>query len=742
MGKRISRRNFLKVSAATGATTVLVGYTLDIRPYRRTLEPPLRSPEEALPGEAVWYASTCGQCPAGCGIVVRIIEGRARKIEGNPEHPLNHGRLCARGQAGLQALYNPDRFPGPVRQSSRGSRDFRAMYWNDALDLLTDNLRYADPGTVAFLGGIMPDSLYDMATRFMKASGSPSPVVYDLLSALEGRTTLAAANEALFGAAVLPVFDVDRAQVVFSFGANFLETWLSPVFYGRSYGHMRQGKLSGRGYMVQFESRMSMTAASADEWVPIKPSTGGQVALAIGRIMADRKRAGDTAALYKDVSVGDIAEASGVSAEQLGRLARIFAHSDHALAIPGGVLAGHSNGREAVRAVQALNVAVGNLGKPGGLFLSPAVPADSLVTTSVPSSFSDVQALTERMKNGQVQVLMVHGANPVFELPESTGFREALGQVPFIVSFAPFADETAVQSDLILPDHTYLESWGYRFVAAGGERPIVSAQQPVVQPLHNTRSTAEVLLALAKRLGGAEAKALPWDSIRAYLRDTVGALQSVPGSLHAPTTDAFIEKWQAHGGWWTVQEASRVPKVTKEALSSALAVPTTEFAGDGQNYPFYLLPYPSMALSDGRGANQPFLQEAPDPMTTVAWNNWVEINPKTAAELKVTTGDIVKVTSPQGDIKLSVYVYPGIRPDTVAIPVGQGHSDYGRFAQGRGSNVMDLLAPLTEKAGGALAWAATRVKITPTGQRATPMLARTESAEGVKRGFRDAENPG
>ena len=736
MGEKISRRKFLKVGATAGATAVLAGCSSDLRPYRRPLEPSVRSPEDVLPGEAVWYASTCGQCPSGCGIVVRVIEGRARKIEGNPEHPLNRGRLCARGQAGLQALYNPDRFPGPVRQSARGSRDFQAVYWDDALDMLAGKLKEADPKSVAFLGGVMSDSLFDLAGRFMKGMGAEPPVAFDLLSALEGRTTLAAASKTLFGGPSLPVFDVGQADVVFSFGANFLETWLSPVYYGRSFGNMRGGQLHGRGYFVQFEPRMSMTAASADEWVPVKPGTEGLVAQAIGKIVAERRNAANVAGLYQDVVVGDIAEASGVSAEQLGRLARIFDKVDHALAIPGGALAGRNNGLEATLAVQALNVVVDNLGQPGGLAVSPDTPSESLVTAAIPSSYADVQALTERMKAGQVQVLMVHGTNPVFEMPEATGFREALGQVPFVASFAPCADETAVQADLVLPDHSYLESWGYRFVAAGGDRPIVSAQQPAVQPVHNTRSTAEVLLNLAQRLAGGAAEALPWKSVREYLQAAIGPLQELPGgNLHATSTEAFIEEWQGHGGWWTTQEKRGVPEVAKEALSSGLVVPNANFAGDAQEFPLYLLPYPSIALSDGRGANQAFLQEAPDPMTTAAWNNWVEINPETAAELGVADGDIVKVTSPQGEIEAVVYVYRGIRPDTVAVPVGQGHSDYGRFAQGVGSNVIDLLA-----AGDSWTWSATRVKIAATGKQRP--LARMEDPLGVSRGLRDAENPG
>jgi len=740
MAEMISRRKFLKVGATAGASVALASCTTDLRPYRRPLEPALRIPEEALPGEAVWYASTCGQCPAGCGIVVRVIEGRARKIEGNPEHPLNGGRLCARGQAGLQALYHPDRFPSAVRQSSRGSRDFRPLYWDDALNLLASKIDAADPASLVFLGGNMPDSLYDIASRFLEAIGAARPLVYDLLSTLEGRATLVAASKLLFGVEQLPVFDVAQARVVFSFGANFLETWLSPVYYGRSFGELRQGGVHGRGYLVQFEPRMSMTASNADEWIPLHPGTEGLVALAIGKLIAEKGGRRDVAAMYENVNVADAAATSGVSVERLEHLARIFSFADQSLAIPGGVLAGHTNGLEAAIAVQALNLVADNLGRPGGLFLSPSKPAESLTTTPVQGGFQDMRTLIERMNAGDVQVLMVHGANPVFELPESSGFRAALDNVPFVVSFAPFADETAVHADLILPDHTYLEEWGYRFVTGAGDRPTISAQQPVVKPVRDSRSTGEVLLAVAKRLGGAAAKALPWDSMRVFLREAVGTLQSVGGgNLQAPTAESFLEEWQAHGGWWSTQESLTSPD-GKAGNLSALAVPEPQFTGEEDQYPFHLLPYPSIALSDGRGANLPFLQETPDPLTTAMWRNWVEINPKTAAKLGIRDGDVVKVTSPHGEIEASAVLYPGVRPDVVCIPIGQGHSDYTRFAQGRGSNVIDLLAPAVGETAGELTWAATRVKIARTGKRAP--VSRMENVEGVTRGLRDAENPG
>ena len=156
-----------------------------------------------------------------------------------------------------------------------------------------------------------------------------------------------------------------------------------------------------------------------------------------------------------------------------------------------------------------------------------------------------------------------------------------------------------------------------------------------------------------------------------------------------------------------------------------------QFEGDQSAYPFHLYPYPSIVLTDGRGANLPWLQEAPDPMTTARWGTWVELNPVTAASLGVSDDDVVRVISPYGQLEAPVVVYPGIRPDVVAIPVGQGHRDYGRFAERRGSNPLALVAPVTDPATGALAWGATRVRLEPTGRKQT--LARLESLEGAGR---------
>lgn len=740
MKRKLARRDFLKI--ATG-TAVVTGFAPKIRHI--VLEPFVQPPEEALPGEANWYASTCRQCRAGCGIVVKVVNGRARKIEGNPIHPLNQGKLCARGQAGLQVLYNPDRLKNAVSQTGgRGSRHFEPLYWSEALDIVVDKIKnLSNPEGLAFLAGDMSDHLYRLVVQFMDAFGAPPPVLFDLHSALEGRATGIKHSQMFFAAPELPVYDLSRSEVIYSFGANFLETWMSPVNLSRAFGEMRQGQFGGRGLLVQFEPRLSATGASADEWIPTPPGTEGFVALAIGRIIVE-ERLGHVgshrphAVLYQNVDVREMAAASQIPADQLRRLARIFADANQAVAIPGGYLAGQKNGSASMLAVQALNLLVAQFGRLGGVYLSPLGPTHALRQTPVSStqnesvfSYEQIRDLVDRMNGGQVDLLLIHGANPVFELPQASGFAEAIKQVPFVISFNPFVDETAVWSDLILPDHTYLESWGYQVPAPGVNRPIVSGQQPVVQPLYDTRATADVFLNLAAQIGDPVAAALPWSDEVAYLQETAGELQgSSVGAYDARTRSGFWALWRQYGGWWSEKEVPREPEVT-EIVTRPLPVVQPVFEGEPEDYPYHLYPYPSIILSDGRGANLPWLQETPDPMTTASWGTWVELNPETASSLGVKDNDIVRVISPNGELEAPVIVYPGIRPDCVAMPVGQGHQDYGRFAQGRGNHPIQLVSPLVDPETDVLSWGATRVRLETTGDR--KVIARLESLEGEGR---------
>ena len=728
-----SRRNFLKMTSAAAAATGAAATARKV-----FLEPYVQPPEEALPGKATWYASTCMTCPAGCGIIARVINGRPRKLEGNPIHPVNRGKLCARGQAALQDLYDPDRLTNAVRQTGgRGSRQFEALQWETAIAQLAEMIdAISTPDRIAFLTGMIPDHLHRLIVHFLDALGAPPPVVYDLHSLIENRSQNLDLSERWFGERKLPYFDIARAEVIFSFGANFLETWNSPVSQAVDYGRMRQGQFGSRGFVVQFEPRLSPTGAVADEWVPIKPGTEGLVALGIGRIIVEENlgRVGghrEHAEMYRDVSVGEIAEASGVSSERLLRYAQIFAGADQSFALAGGYLGGLTNSSRVLDAIMALNVTMRRIGREGGVFLHQDVPADVFDNPVQPSSYEYFAALTESMLAGEVDLLLIHDTNPIYDLPSWTRLHEAMGNVPQIVSFSPIVDETSVQSDWILPDHADLENWGYRVVASGTDRPVISNQQPVSQPLHDTRSTADVILSVARRLQSLPEDSLPWQDTQTFLEELASNLVgSSVAPFDARTSSGYWSRWRQHGGWWSENPILLEP-VLGDQLQVPLMIPEAEFIGEPSDYPYHLYLYEPVTLSDGRGANQPWLQETPDSMTTARWNTWVEINPQTAEQIGVHDNDLVTLRSPHAEIEAIVVVFPGIRPDVIAVPLGQGHNDFGRFASDRGANAFKLVAPQSEQADRSLYWSSTRVEIIPTGT--STHLARLENLDGEGR---------
>jgi anaerobic selenocysteine-containing dehydrogenase len=325
MTRKISRREFIKtagIGAAAGA--VLTGCGPASRYVVR--EPYTRMPEYTYNGESTYYATTCRECPAGCGTVVRTEQGRALKVEGNPNNPINLGKTCSRGQAALQGLYNPDRVQNPLKQAVRGSQDYAEITWDEAISVVQSILQNTPAGEIIFLLGMAPDHLFDLVSELCAALGAPPPVRYGAHAIYDARLTLVKATQQLFSATAMPYFDLANADITFSFGANFLETYLSPVAYSRGFAKMRRGKTGQRGYLVQFEPRLSQTAASADEWISVTPGTEGMVALAIGRLVADIRGLAIPNA-YLAVNIDDIAQASGVSGDDLQRLANIFANA-------------------------------------------------------------------------------------------------------------------------------------------------------------------------------------------------------------------------------------------------------------------------------------------------------------------------------------------------------------------------------------------------------------------------------
>ncbi len=720
MSKKFSRRDFLKLAGAGAATTaVLTGCGPASRYVKR--EPYMQMPEYNYNGQSTYYATTCRECAAGCGLVVRTSQGRAIKTEGNPNNPLNLGKTCARGQATLHGLYNPDRITDPLKRDSRGSESTQVMDWESAIRVVADALKNNKPEEIAFLMGMAPDHLFDLASDLANATGINAPVRFGALSMFESRATLSKAAKNLFGETSLPFFDVARAQVVFSFGANFLETWLSPVSYTRGFAGLREALTKRRGTFVQFESRMSATAGKADEWIPLRPGSEALVALAIGRL-ASELRGGPISRAFSSVDVLEVASKSGIKLETLEHLAGVFANSSGALAIPGGAALGQSNGLAVAEAVLALNAISDNFGKPGGVYFSALAPNQT--EYQGPASAKEMRELVQKMYDGKIKVLFVHGVNPLFELPTSLEFGGASKYVSQIISFATFPDETAREADYVFPDHHGLESWGYQRVATGSAQPVLSGAQPVVSPYYNTRAAADVLITAAQLAGGKFAQALPFKDEVEFLQSKVASLMSeADGSISAPDILTFMASFQQYGGYWKLSDTRGIPN-TVEVLNRNFSAQEAEFRGEGE---FFFVPFVSPTLAEA-GANKPWLQELPDPTTTVMWNTWVEMNPVTAHELGIENDDVVKIVSEAGELEAAVYVYPAIRPDTIAIPFGQGHTAYGRYAEKRGVNPVDLLGQHFNEAGD-LAFAGMKVKVEKTGKKKP--LSRLESLMGV-----------
>ncbi len=735
MTEKFSRRDFLKLAGVGAATTaVLTGCGPASRYVKR--EPYQEMPEYNYNGQSTYYATTCRECAAGCGLIVRTMQGRALKVEGNAQNPLNLGKTCARGQATLHGLYNPNRVRGPIKHG-RGERLYEKandpfnddvfdnpanMTWDDAIQTVADSLTKYKPEEIAFLMGMAPDHLFDLVSELAATTGINAPVRYSALNLFDSRATLVKAAEEMLGDAMLPFFDIGNADFVLSVGANFLETWLSPVAYTRGFAGLRRGSAIKRGYFVQIEARMSQTASKADIWIPAKPGTEGMVVLAIGKLVAEMKGI-SAPAMFEGVDPAKVAEEAGVEFHLLEETATKFAEYSVPVAVPGGAALGLSNGLATAKAVLALNAMTGNFGKPGGVFVSP-MPIALDGDHKKPASVKEMADFVSMLGSGKIKALFVHGVNPLFELPASLGFADALSKVEQVISFATFPDETATQADFVFPDHHGLESWGYQRVETGTGQAVLSGAQPVVTPYYDTQATVDVLLAAAQKAGGQFAAALPYanevEFLRAKLADFVGASD---GPFAASDLNTYMAYFQQHGGWWRSANELVAPDAAA-ALAADVKLGETSFVGEGE---FFFVPFVSPTLAEA-GANKPWLQELPDPTTTVMWNTWLAMNPKTAEELGIEDDDVVRVVSEAGSLEVSVYKYPAIRPDTVAMPFGQGHTAYGRYAEGRGVNPADLLGANFNEAGD-LAFAGMKVKIEKTGNKKP--LSRLESIMGV-----------
>lgn len=719
----LSRRQFLKWAGATGIGAVVFnGCTVPQEEI--VVQSSLELPEDLVTGRDNYYATTAQNLGSSEGVLVRVMEGRAKKIEGNPDYPLNAdptggslGRHGLRTEALLQELYHPDRIKQPMVRTGKGG-PFRRIGWPEALQRLQEILQGSDPSKTRLITPSLRGSIAKVASTFSEAHGTKI-LAFDPLD----EAPLYKAISDVFGEDALPDFDIANAGTILSFGSDFLGTWGAPTHFSSGYGEFRQGKnRKHRGRLVHFEPRFSLTSAAADEWVYVNPGSEGLVAMAIAHVMIEDGKVDSTVVskltggrglnAYSGFRPGDVSESSGVPADRITRIARMFAdeHNGPSLAIGGGSAGAHTNGSESLRAIYVLNHLAGTVNKTGGVILN----SSSNITRIRPSSLKEWKSELELMRSGEVETILIKDANPVYGLPGELNAESSISKVANLVSFSSFPDETTAIADLVLPGHTTLEEWGSDTPDPGPGYTSIGFQQPVVRRFQDTMSFGDVLLQVGKDLG--LESALPWPTMRHVVRDEAKSFhQRNSGSVQALTFEEFWKKALERGGWWDLKDrpasSTNVPRVPT-------LLPKPDFGSNTGSFPFTLVPFETVALGKGELAHLPWLQSTADPITTVAWQTWVEINPKTAESLGLKFENIVVVESSTGEyIQAAVYVNPACPPDIVGVPFGQGHKEFTSFASGRGANIFQVLRAAEDKSTGAFAWSATKVRLAKTNKR-------------------------
>src|SRR3989440_479796 len=609
MGEPMERRRFLKVLGVTGGGAALLsGCGIGPEPTEKLI-PYLIPPDDQVPGTPTYYATTCRECPAGCGLHAKVREGRVVKLEGNPESPINHGRLCPRGQAGLQGLYNPDRVAGPLERTGDGQ--WKPIAWDDAIGRVAAKVKGARGKGIVFVTGHESGAFGELVDEWMRQVGGRH-VIYEPF-AFEA---LREGNRLAFGTSAVPWYDFANARYLVSFGADFLDTWVSPVGYqngfARAHG-FQAGRDASMAKFVFVGPRLSLTGMNADEWIAAAPGTEGLLALAMASVIVRERlapvpsAAARLASLLSRPAPAQVASAGGIEPSVIARPAR------------------------AVAAAQ-----------------------------------------------GRLAVLLVHGATLAHSLPGA--FSQAIVKVGFKVGFSPSLDETAAAADLILPDLHPLEQWNDARPRAG----LFALLQPVMQPVFpDARHTGDVLL----RASGRD------QTFQEYLQGRWRELHRRHGG--GKSFEQFWGEALQHGGVYG--EAPLQPVRLASGVAQLTATPPALAGGPGETV---LTVFPSIGLYDGRGANKPWLQELPDPVSKITWHAWVEIHPATATRWGLANGDVLLLKSPYGAVKAPVWITPGVRPDVLAAATGQGHTAYGRYAKDRSGNAFELLSSAPNGYGG------------------------------------------
>ncbi len=722
---KIDRRSFLSFvigGAAGTALSPLPGKLTDDLAIWTQAWPWTPVPTD---GEVSYVNSICTLCPGGCGITARKIDNRVVKIEGMNGHPVNDGGVCVLGLSGSQLLYGPMRVKTPLKKVNGR---FREISWDAAIAEISNKLgelrSKGESHKIACISGTDRGTVSELLNRFLTVYGSANftrtPSIQDsyeltmyLMQGVQG----------------IPGFDVENADFVLSFGSGIIDGWGSPV---RMFKANSSWKMAG-GKVVQIEPRLSNTAAKSDKWIPINPGTEGALALGLANVII--KESLYNKSFVNDYSAGFdkwkrrildgyspeiVAKVTGIDKAVIVSLARDFARSSKPLAICGRGQGRTPGSLKEFMAVHALNALVGNINEKGGVWTLPKtdyinwpeLKMDSVASTGVQKGRIDgagiekylharyllnrLPEIINSMDVSPVEALFVSESNPCYTMPDTSSVKKAFEKIPFVVSFSSYMDETAEMADFILPNHIYLERYEDVPAATGFQKPIIGLLKPVVDPQFNTKHTGDVIIQLAKSMGGFIADAFPWENYEACLKEALG-----------DRWDGLVENgyWTDSGftapGWKEgFETASTRFEFASDDTSSLSRYAPVKPEGDEASFPLLLIPYDSMRLAGGFIGDPPFVIKTVEDTVLKGKDVFVEINPATAGKLGLSEGKYAKLTTPKGSAKVKVHLFDGIMPGIVAMPSGLGHTAYDKFLAGKGININQLIGPVEDSSTG------------------------------------------
>jgi anaerobic selenocysteine-containing dehydrogenase len=717
---KIGRRGFLSFvigGAAGTALSPLPWKLMDDSSIWTQMWPWTPVPED---GETNYVNSICTLCPGRCGITVRKIDDRAIKIEGMKGHPVNDGGACLLGISGLQLLYGPMRVKSPLKKiGERGQGRWEEISWKEALSTIVAKLgdirSKSQSHTVGFISGSDRGSVPRLFERFLTAYGSPNffrmPSIRDSYE-----LTL----HLMQGVQALPGFDFENSDFILSLGSGIIDGWGAPVRMFRA-----NSVWQGAGVkIIQIEPRLSNTAAKSSKWIPINPGTETALVMGLAHVIVKED-------LYDNVFVSNYAKGfdewkqlvlnkydpdhvagiTGIDSGKIIDLARSFANASRPLAICGRGDGSTPIGLEDCMAVHALNALVGNINKKGGIravsdmeYINwPEIEMDARAATGMQQERLDgagsgkylfsrylTNRLPEIVNSGEkypLQALFVSGANPLYTFPDTKSIEKAFGKIPFVVSFSSYMDETAQDADLILPNHVFLERYEDVPTPIGMIQQVLGLAKPVVEPQFNTRHVGDVIIQIAKGLGGSVANAFPWDSYYSCLKETLN-----------DKWETLVEK----GFWSGTEMMNPTLESSFETVSGKFefinpdtgAMPQfkpVNIEGDERLYPLVLIPYDTIRLASGYIGDPPFAIKTVEDTVLKGEYVFVEINPKTAESAGLHEGQRVLLITPKGKAEVKIHLFEGIMPGIIALPRGLGHTAYDDYLAGKGINFNTLI---------------------------------------------------